>query len=181
MVMLPALPHYDAARRALAAAVAIDEVKQVRDCAVAMRAYALQAKDRALEIKAAQIRLRAEVRLGEMLCEQKATVGLNKGALRRGTEMEPRDDRPTLAEAGIDKKLSARSRELAAIPAKEIDSFLADCEAWNRDLCEPTPFAESARSMSSVFISIRWIDEPTLKHERQTVVASRPFDRVAVP
>lgn len=42
--------------------------------------------------------IRSERRLGEMLIE-KATVG-----------------RPTLADAGIDKKLSARSQKLAAVP-----------------------------------------------------------------
>jgi hypothetical protein len=48
--------------------------------------------------------MRAERRLGECIRAQKETVGLNEGALRRGADMEPRDARPTLADAGIDKK-----------------------------------------------------------------------------
>jgi hypothetical protein len=54
---------------------------------------------------------------------QKETVGLNKGAAAggkkespRGAFTEPRDERATLAEAGIDKKLSSRAQKLAAMP-----------------------------------------------------------------
>ena len=51
-----------------------------------------------------------------MIVEQKATVGLNKGALRRGSQTEQRDNKPTLESQGIDKKLSARARVAAGPP-----------------------------------------------------------------
>lgn len=41
-------------------------------------------------------------------------MGLNTGQLRRGSELEPRESAPTLAEAGIDKKLSSRAQKLEA-------------------------------------------------------------------
>src|SRR5215469_2620363 len=56
---------------------------------------------------------RAERRLGEMMVAQKETVGFNKGgwtaraAKSRGVPETPQD-LPTLAEAGIDKKLAAQ-------------------------------------------------------------------------
>ena len=97
----------------------IDEVKDMRNKAEAMRAYAHQAKERGLEIDAAEIRMRAERRLGEMIKAQKETVGLATGGEHGGrnpldgSRVEPSNPRPTLADAGIDKKLSSRSQRLA--------------------------------------------------------------------
>jgi hypothetical protein len=62
-------------------------------------------------VDAAEIRFRAERRIGELLEAQRDGVGLNAGLLLRGSEMDPRDTRPTLAEAGIDKHLADRARK----------------------------------------------------------------------
>jgi hypothetical protein len=62
---LTELAKYEAAERAIAAAEAVDEVLEIRSQAEAWRAYAKQAKNRDLEIKAARIRFRAEKRLGD--------------------------------------------------------------------------------------------------------------------
>jgi hypothetical protein len=122
------LVRYDAACQAIAAAKSVDEAKHIRDTADAMRAYAKQAKNKQLEIDAAEIRLRAEWRVGELIAAQKATVGLAHGGdaqrtrFRKGTE----SPRPTLAEAGIDKKLSARAQQLAAVPAAKFEGMLGE-------------------------------------------------------
>lgn len=124
------LVHYNAACVALAAAKNTDEVKNWRDRAEAMRAYAHQSKNRQLEIDAAEIRIRAERRLGQLITEQKETVGLNIGGRpvkETGAIGEPVfDERPTLADIGVDKKLSAHSQKVAAIPEAEFEGIVSD-------------------------------------------------------
>ena len=124
------LVKYDEACRAIAAARSVDEVKDWHDKSAAMQAYARQAKNRSLEVDAAEIRLRSERRLGEMIAAQRAGVGLNqgaKGSIVTGAGREPvKDQRPTLAAAGIDKKLSSRAQKLAAVPGEQFEGMLAD-------------------------------------------------------
>jgi len=81
MSALGQLVLYNDACRKLAAAARIDEVKEIRDQAVAMAAYARQAKNRNLEADAVEIRLRATRRIDELRRAQKETLGLNQGAV----------------------------------------------------------------------------------------------------
>ena len=62
---------FDRARAALAEAYAVDEVKDIRDQAAALQAYYRQ-RDGSLEManQCAEIKIRAERRLGELLAEQ---------------------------------------------------------------------------------------------------------------
>lgn len=130
--MTTALIRYNAACMALAEAKAVDEVKDIRDKAIAMKEYARQAKNRTLEIDAAEIRLRAERRLGEMIRVQKETVGLAKGRAgpgrgKAGSPAGPAfNDTPTLVAVGIDKKLSARAQKLATLPEAEFETKVAE-------------------------------------------------------
>jgi N6-adenosine-specific RNA methylase IME4 len=120
--MTGGLTLYDTASRALAKARSVDEVKEIRDQAVAMAAYARQAKNRDLEADAVEIRLRATRRLDQLRQAQKETVGLNEGAAGggkkagpRGLLVNPRDLRPTLSSQGIDKNLAHQARVLGAM------------------------------------------------------------------
>lgn len=122
------LVKYDAALLAIAECKAIDEVKTWADKAAAMQAYGRMAKDKTLEIDAAEIRIYSERRLGEMLAEQKSTgPGLHRGgrpsktAHSKGAVLPP-----TLQQAGIDQNLSARSQKLAAVPAAEFEKLVGE-------------------------------------------------------
>jgi hypothetical protein len=133
---LPVLQRVD---RALAAATSVDQVKHIHDVAVAMAAYARQANDRDREADAAEIRLKAVRRLGEMIQTQKATVGLAKGGQpyqATGLSKNPvgRDHRvskkpgdpPTLAETGIGKNLAHQARSLAKMAKPAFDQAVRD-------------------------------------------------------
>lgn len=135
---MTALIKYEQACRALADAKAVDEVKDVRDKAEAMRIYARQAKNRDLEIDAAEIRMRAERRLGEMITSQKETVGLNRGSAGIGKPASAVPEEystrpPTLADAGIDRKLSSHAQKMAAVPEAQFESMLG---AWREEAKE---------------------------------------------
>ena len=132
---MTALIKYDAACRALAECKAIDEVKGWADKAAAMQAYGRMAKDKTLEVDAAEIRIRAERRLGEMLAAQKADGGLNGGTKMTGAKsgandgssaVVANDRRPKLADAGISKDLSSRAQKLAAVPEAEFEAEVGE-------------------------------------------------------
>ena len=92
---------YNTARRALAAALSIDEVKDIRDKAVALAVYAAQAKDGELIGLATEIRKRAERRLGEVMDENRRSGKLAKGT--RGSKIKGARvvSGPTLKDQGV--------------------------------------------------------------------------------
>jgi len=80
-----ALIHFDRARQELALASTVDEVKQIRDQAEAIRQYIKQQKGSfEMQNQAAEIKLRAERRAGEMLREIPRWYEVNN--LRRNTK-----------------------------------------------------------------------------------------------
>ena len=124
------LVKYDAACRALAEARSVDEVKDIIDKTIAMACYARQAKNKNLEADANEIRMRAERRLGELMDEQKETVGFNTGAKGVGfSKTRTREEPPTLAEAGIDKNLAQRARMLGGLSDKEFEEAVKENRA----------------------------------------------------
>lgn len=128
----PALARYDAACRAVAEAMTVDEVREIAAEADARRAYARQAKNREMEVQAAEIRIRAERRLGELMAAQAETVGVHRGGRpETGFKSNPVSmggaEKPaSLAEAGIDKNLAHRARTLAAVPEEKFEKLLKD-------------------------------------------------------
>jgi N6-adenosine-specific RNA methylase IME4 len=128
------LVKYEAARRALAEAVAVDEVKQIHDQAEALRYAARIAGDKQLEIQAAQIRFRAERRFGELMAAQRAAGKVARGGRPR-SEKTPNElsgvsgeanplPEITLRDIGVDYRFSSRAQKLAELPAEKFESLI---------------------------------------------------------
>lgn len=121
---MQALTKYDAARYALSVAVEVDEVKDIRDKAEAMAAYARQAKDTELVQWATEIKVRAERRAGQMLAEMPKQDGGHaakaKARSHDGTEVPK-----SLADIGITKNESSRWQKLAAVTDTQFEQAVS--------------------------------------------------------
>jgi hypothetical protein len=123
------LAKYEAAKRALAEARSVDEAKKVHDIAKAIEAFAKVADDKQLIADAHEIKKRAKRRIGELMKQQKETVGLNKGTAGSGrpkkggsTKNPPKDTRPSLESQGINKALAHSARKEAAKPKEQFEA-----------------------------------------------------------
>jgi hypothetical protein len=127
--MTTELARYDAACRALTEARSVDEVKDIRDKAVAMACYARQAQNRSLEADAVEIRMRATRRLDELRREQRETVGLSAGT--RGSRVKGArvDEKPTLASQGIGKNLAQQARVLGKLSDENFEAAVTEARA----------------------------------------------------
>ena len=111
--------------RAIEAAHAVDEVKDIRDRAVALEHYARQAQNTDAERRAAEIRLRAERKAGQLLSAMdKALGGRSPTPDKRYPEGTATP--PTLKELGISKKQSSTWQKLGALPQNEFDFALGE-------------------------------------------------------
>jgi hypothetical protein len=117
-----ALIHYGAMCREIAACVRIDEVKEIRDKAMALAVYAKQALNRDAEKHAAEIRLRAEIRAGAILKEMR-----EKGERDRGGRSDRKESkRPILSDLGVSPDQSSQWQQLAEIPKREVEAYIRE-------------------------------------------------------
>lgn len=124
------LMHFDTARRELALAQSIDEVKVIRDQAEAIRQYIKQQKGSfEMQNQAAEIKLRAERRAGQMLGKQER----NKGSQGIGVPFHD-DTAPTYEELGLTRLQSHRWQLEAEIPEEKFEQFIAETKAQADEL-----------------------------------------------
>lgn len=115
------LVRYEQARHALAECQRVDEVKDIRDKAEAMAAYARQAKDTEMIQWATEIKVRAERRAGEMLRDS-----ADRGERHHHGRVSPADDKPTtLGDLGISANQSSRWQSLASMSDDHFETAVA--------------------------------------------------------
>jgi len=119
-----ALAKYEQARAALETCARVDEAKAIRDKAEALRVYGLQAKDSALESWAAEIKLRAHRRIGEL-----SAAMVKGGGPGRGKKKSP-DGKSfkgeALKAAGLTVQVANRCEKIASIPASQFEAAIAN-------------------------------------------------------
>jgi hypothetical protein len=119
------LTRYDAMCHAIDAAHEVDEVKDIRDQALAFEVYSRQARNIDAERRACEVRLRAERKCGELdKVREKARGGQPYQAT--GSTAEPVERTPTLADLGISKRQAHDWRRLADVPVEQFEQALAD-------------------------------------------------------
>jgi hypothetical protein len=106
--------------RAIADAHSVDEVKDIRDRALAIEIYSRQARNIENEKRAIEIRIRAERRCGELLAEMEKAKG--------GWPSETRGTTPVLQDLGISNNQSSRWQKLAAVPQEDFEATFAGAE-----------------------------------------------------
>jgi N6-adenosine-specific RNA methylase IME4 len=175
------LARYDAACRALAEAKRVDEVKEIRDQAIAMQEYARRANNHELEANAFAIRMEATRRLGKMIEVQKNTVGLASGreGKRRSLGLpENPSDRSTLASQGIDKNLANNARKYAALSDEDFERVVSEGRDAIKNVGEHalranTKAARRAERTARLVEASR-TNAPLLSHRRYPIILADP-------
>jgi hypothetical protein len=124
--MSTGLIRYDAMCRAIAVCHSVDEVKDIRDKARALEVYAAQALNLEAERKAAEIRIRAERKAGELLKEMKVNGQRHTGYGDQKSESSRSTPKAqTLTDLGISKTHSSQWQALADMSEPDFEAELA--------------------------------------------------------
>lgn len=129
---MTSLALYDSMVHAIAECHRVDEVKDIRDKAAALEAYARQAKNVEAERKACEIRLRAERKAGDLLASMKRAerpnpTGRNGHEVTSHRATQPRSEyTQALQTSGLSKQTAHRYQALARVPAAQFEAALRD-------------------------------------------------------
>lgn len=123
------LVKWNKAKQAIIEAKTIDEVKEIRDKAQAMQAYAKQIGE-SLEMQnnIAEIKIRAERRAGEMLRE---TERQKPGEYQRSHDVTVA---PKLSNIGVTKSQSSRWQATASLPEEIFEEHIAEIKTDKKEL-----------------------------------------------
>lgn len=159
--MAAVAPNWHAMQTAIATCERVDEIKDLADKAVALRAYFAQSRDVDNEIVAMRIRLRAERRLGELIGQEQQAGRLAKpgGDGRNQHGGGPSSTTTTLNEIGIPRDRSARAQELARVPVEQFEAALHNGKPSARSIAALAPPKGTAQAARQPQIDV----QPVLK------------------
>jgi len=124
------LVHFNRAKQELVLATKIDEVKEIRDRAEALRVYIKQTGEGlVMQNQCAEIKIRAERRAGEILEKQ----GRKQGE-RDQTFEDQTFKKPKLEELGISRFQSHNWQETANIPEEKFEEHIAVVKDSGKEL-----------------------------------------------
>ena len=143
----------------------------IRDKALAIQMHAKQAKNLDAERKAAEIRVRAERRCGELLAEMPKAEGGRPP--KTGNRSEPVSAPQTLSDLGITKKQSSDWHKLADFPQKKFEEAIAELEVptitgvfnhraqgtGETEWYKPTEYIEAVRDVLGTIELAHWVAE----------------------
>jgi hypothetical protein len=118
------LVHYSAMCREIQHCARVDEVKNIRDKAMALAVYAKQALNYDAERRAAEVRLRAEIKAGELLKTVERAKPGQAGGGTDGRGVRP-SVKPKLSDLGVTKEQSSQWQRLADVPETEREAYIA--------------------------------------------------------
>ncbi len=125
------LVRYDAMCHAIAECHRVDEAKKIADKATAICAYARQAKNPEIERMAAEIRLRAKRRLGQLTRQLDRAHKIGQGRkvqLPKSGKLKA----DVLKEANLSTSQAHRCEQLASVSDQEFEDYLAQCRTNER-------------------------------------------------
>lgn len=158
------LTLYNNAKTALEAARTVDEVKDIRDRALALQVYAKQALDREMINNATEIRFRAERRAGAMLKQMKEEGKRDPGGrgpveFRHGTQLK---------DLGLTKKQSFNWQHLSELAQEDFEKRLAAAQRQAFDSVDLTPEEKTEAKKR-----IRTAHEDALAHQIRSLPTKR--------
>lgn len=129
------LMKWDYLRRDVEEASSIDELKDIRDKAEAIRLYAKKQKN-ALDIQnnAAEVTLRCEKRMGELLTEMPKNPGGQ--AEHKSYQSHDATTSPKLSDIGITKSDSSRYQAIAKLPQETFERHIAVVKNEHKELTQ---------------------------------------------
>jgi hypothetical protein len=160
------LVRYDKMCHAIDAAHEVDEVKDIRDKALALETYARQANNMGAERRAAEIRMRAERKAGQLLA----------GTVKKGGDRKSKSSRATLIMSalkanGISRDQSAHWQRLAKVPSEQFEAVLrnGDKPSTKGILRQTEPPKRRVASPAGL-----WLWETLRDFERDRLLAMSP-------